>query len=737
MSISLYLTVHRERERMSSGACAWCDRMDSEKVYQCSRCDGKTGYCSRECQVNDWRDGGHQVLCDALMMESLFNVPSSLPIEGFVAMSKDNPTEKEKEIQRDGVRTKDGKLHKGNPRPVTADKVRTEDSLMLLVAMFDQIKDSEDAWWNVATEYFRGVGARLRKIHAKAFTIAKTTTQNLESSLRQWAIINKKTNLKRIEDIEKAWQQETAGTAGGRTPADQGIQFLKEKRVALIKLITACNVLLGPPKSMQDAFILPLTPQGREHYRDMFDDETTIESMRYVGLKDWRGEGIYLNYDWDDAKQEHVMHYATVPILGDGPSTRKTGTARKAKSKEVLEPIIAPYSRVLRSERGEKIAFYEDRLVPSIAEARYQWLMGFQTVLQRFRDNVIGMYKVKQDVASFVRKLMLFKETAGMLNFGLFGNPGTGKSFLASKLSDILYYLGFAPVRFSPMEPGQEGLNYVRMTKPDFIAPYEGQSSHLTRMTILKGLGTFMGIDEAYELVTGPQDSFGREALTQLVNDIDEYQGLISIGLLGYEDKIRQNLYGTNPGLARRISDVWVLPVYSPAELFQGLVFYFKQNGFVFPVPQESVIRPPSPMTPEETTDGTGESVVYTSSEQQIVDILTALHEAGVFKNINMGFASPVIEKYRGVYSDMIFSMPMTAERAERQRNLFVIDYKLLEQALADYANDTWGLVLQYYPDVEQKDIATDQYETSHGEMPRQDGDGGRFKTPVAPRKRN
>ena len=39
----------------------WCCTEEAEKLSKCAKCDAK--YCSKECQVFDWKEQKHKIVC--------------------------------------------------------------------------------------------------------------------------------------------------------------------------------------------------------------------------------------------------------------------------------------------------------------------------------------------------------------------------------------------------------------------------------------------------------------------------------------------------------------------------------------------------------------------------------------------------------------------------------------------------------------------------------------------------
>ena len=446
------------------------------------------------------------------------------------------------------------------------------------------------------------------------------------------------------------------------------------------------------------------------------------ERALYEGLGatwDPSNPGLYLNYDWHDIPtpgRAALSGRQTLEVTG--PARRpKRGAAAAAAADQLPETrSLIEYEPVDRAvpNNNNNDAPEGQQMRYQIGRARHTWITSFRNTLVDFDVSVIGLSSVKESVGELIQNLILWETHVGFLNFGIFGNPGTGKTYLSSKLSEILYRLGYAPVKTTAQ--------YTRLTKPDFIAPFQGQSAHLTRLAMLRGLGTFMAIDEAYQLVTGAGDSYGKEALTQIVNDMDEYKGMSMVAFLGYQRLIVRNLFVANEGLERRISYIWRIAPYTPAEMMAIIKREFVEAKFV---------RVTTP----------GADAKEEKSRVNCLDIIDALYQKGAFTRVNAGAAAPIVEEYKSVYSLAAYSSTKTA--AERQtlatadRRLW-FSWKTLEEALKVYAHKTAGLDLLYFDGVPQAEVPKhpprldDDPDTDGGEE--EGSSTGGLRTPGIPR---
>jgi len=143
------------------------------------------------------------------------------------------------------------------------------------------------------------------------------------------------------------------------------------------------------------------------------------------------------------------------------------------------------------------------------------------------------------------------------------GNPGTGKTTVASKIGQLLKEIGLLPSG-----------HLVEARRKDLIGEYTGQTAPKTEKVIERAIGGVLFIDEAYSLNDnyrpGGGISYGEECIATLLTQMENRKGEFVVIVAGYPEEMNKFL-DTNPGLRSRFDQTWNFRDYTNNELLQIL----------------------------------------------------------------------------------------------------------------------------------------------------------------------
>ena len=187
-------------------------------------------------------------------------------------------------------------------------------------------------------------------------------------------------------------------------------------------------------------------------------------------------------------------------------------------------------------------------------------------ILNLLDEELVGLAPVKSRIREIAALLLIDKLrknlgiTAGSpgLHMSFTGSPGTGKTTVGLKMSDILFQLGYI----------QKG-HLLTVTRDDLVGQYIGHTAPKTKEVLKKAMGGVLFIDEAYYLYKPDNErDYGSEAIEILLQVMENQRDDLVVILAGYKERM-DVFYESNPGLASRIANHVHFPDYSPEELLQ------------------------------------------------------------------------------------------------------------------------------------------------------------------------
>lgn len=179
-------------------------------------------------------------------------------------------------------------------------------------------------------------------------------------------------------------------------------------------------------------------------------------------------------------------------------------------------------------------------------------------------NSLVGLNAVKDKINNLINlaKARKVADDAGLpmvefnLNLVFAGDPGTGKTTVARLVAEAYQALGVLP-RGQLVETGRS----------DLVAEFVGQTAIKTLGKIDEASGGVLFIDEAYSLIDGGHGhSYGQEALTTLVQEMENRRGEFAVIVAGYKDEMKF-FVEANPGLKSRFDEHIFFPNFTKDEL--------------------------------------------------------------------------------------------------------------------------------------------------------------------------
>ncbi len=196
-------------------------------------------------------------------------------------------------------------------------------------------------------------------------------------------------------------------------------------------------------------------------------------------------------------------------------------------------------------------ALYRDSHVGETLDALDRELIGLVPVKTRVRE-IAALLLVER-----LRRSVGLEAGAPSLHMSFTGNPGTGKTTVASRMAALLHSLGYV----------RKG-HLVAVTRDDLVGQYIGHTAPKTKEVLKRAMGGVLFIDEAYYLYRPENDrDYGQEAIEILLQVMENQREDLVVILAGYRDRM-ERFFGSNPGMSSRIAHHIDFPDYTEDELF-------------------------------------------------------------------------------------------------------------------------------------------------------------------------
>ena len=204
---------------------------------------------------------------------------------------------------------------------------------------------------------------------------------------------------------------------------------------------------------------------------------------------------------------------------------------------------------------------------------------GVQEILQELDRDLIGLRPVKariREIAALLvvngARLQVGLDTAPpSLHMSFTGRPGTGKTTVAERMSQILHRLGYV----------RKG-HVVTATRDDLVGQYIGHTAPKTREMLKKAMGGVLFIDEAYYLYRPENErDYGAEAIEILLQVMENNRDDLVVIFAGYKDRM-DVFYQSNPGLSSRVANHIDFPDYSAEELLAIAQLILAEENYRF-----------------------------------------------------------------------------------------------------------------------------------------------------------
>ena len=190
-------------------------------------------------------------------------------------------------------------------------------------------------------------------------------------------------------------------------------------------------------------------------------------------------------------------------------------------------------------------------------------------------NSLIGLANVKEivnEAIDYYKAKKLFdgleiSQINPVLHMVFKGNPGTAKTTVARLFARIMR-------ENKILESG----HLIEVGRADLIGKYIGHTAPLVQRAFERARGGVLFIDEAYSLVDDKAGLYGDEAISTIVQEMENNRENLIVIFAGYPDKMEE-FVDRNPGLKSRIAFDVRFDDYTSAELCEIIKHIAKINN--------------------------------------------------------------------------------------------------------------------------------------------------------------
>jgi len=324
-------------------------------------------------------------------------------------------------------------------------------------------------------------------------------------------------------------------------------------------------IFAGYSKEMQEFIHANSGIKSRIGYTFEFADYSVDELYKIFELK-----MNAINFTIDEKGKQYVMN-----LLSAGKKKKDFGNGRFVDN--ALQKILIKHSSIEKLSDKNVTKLTKDS-IPTLDEVMaYSSGVREPEKIEELFDDIIGMNALKEQIIGLGKYIKFKKEvnkTDGKnlpnmnLHMMFLGNPGTGKTTIARKVTKMLYDLDC--IRINKL---------VEVSRQDFIGEHSGETAPKVEKVIESAMGGVLFVDEAYSLKLSDNDQFGSEAIATLIKCMEDNKDELVVIFAGYTKEMQEFIHA-NFGIKSRIGYTIEFADYSEDELYEILKLKVNKIGF-------------------------------------------------------------------------------------------------------------------------------------------------------------
>lgn len=299
------------------------------------------------------------------------------------------------------------------------------------------------------------------------------------------------------------------------------------------------------------------------------------EIRKFLKVDDWK---LYLVLIPPSGRFQTIGHYDEYIVAPNGSFKQTNKRIRLYSTEEIGIYCRNTYLEMQKFKGFNSWREYENSLnSPQSVELAVEDKIEITKPSTEI-DTLIGLKNVKAELKSLfdtvkireLRKKQGLLNTPSTLHMVFTGNPGTGKTTVARYIGKIYHEMGL-------LEKG----HLIEVDRSGLVAEYVGHTAIKTTKKFNEAIGGVLFIDEAYALLSGNNNDFGREAIDTLLKLMEDNRDKVVVIIAGYTEKIEQFI-SSNPGLTSRFPTKIHFEDYNFEELLDLIKQMAKKQDYRF-----------------------------------------------------------------------------------------------------------------------------------------------------------
>ena len=332
-------------------------------------------------------------------------------------------------------------------------------------------------------------------------------------------------------------------------------------------------ILVGEPEGMES--LLGANPDLKKSFTEpIYMEDFIPEELFWMVDACCRGRNLEFTPEARKKLEAYILH----KYNHRGPGFENAYLVHRLFDNQIV-PALYNRLNLVTNPTDSQLVTVEPEDIPAVSD-------GCESGMAEL-DELIGLGKIKTKVRDYLSAVRLAGRRMEMglptnmprLHMAFLGNPGTGKTTVAEIIGKVFASWGIL-----------SGGRVIRTEKSQMVGQYIGETEFKMRNLLARARGNILFIDEAYQLVEGTEQDYGRIVMNSLLTELGKDNLDMVVILAGYTAPMKR-LMESNEGIESRFPNVFNFEDYTTDELVDIGKLMIRKQGFVLTPGAEEKMR--------------------------------------------------------------------------------------------------------------------------------------------------